>query len=86
MAHIERRFKVLSVQNSACAEDCSKRLGENYSITAVIYEIFQQEEKNCSLLMTDELHFYLNGLVNKQNFRYWRVENPRNINEKELHP
>ena len=35
-AHIEGRFKVLSVQNSACAEDGSKRLGEKPSIRAVI--------------------------------------------------
>ena len=40
-------------------------------------EIFQQEEKKCFLLMTDEKNFLLNGFVNKQNFRYWRVENPR---------
>ena len=49
-------------------------------------EIFQQEEKHCSLLMTHKAHFHLNGFVNKQNFRYWRVDNPRIVNEKELHP
>ena len=48
--------------------------------------IFQQEEKNCSLLMTDEAHFHLNDFVNKQNFRYWRAYNPRILNGKELHP
>ena len=26
--------------------------------------------------MTDEAHFHMNGFVNKQNFRYWAVENP----------
>ena len=36
--------------------------------------------------MTDEAHFHLNGFVNKQNLRYWGVENPRIVNEKELHP
>ena len=49
-------------------------------------EIFQQDEKMYSLLMTDETHFLLNGFVNKQNFRYRVVENPRILNEKKLHP
>ena len=35
-----------------------------------------------SLLMTDEIHFHLNGFVNIQNFRYWGMENPRILNEK----
>ena len=35
--------------------------------------------------MTDEAHFHPNGFVNKQNFRYWGVENLRILNEKELH-
>ena len=32
------------------------------------------------MLMIDEAHFYLIGLVKKQNFRYWGVENPRILN------
>ena len=36
--------------------------------------------------MTDEVHFHLHSFVNKQNFRYWGVENPRILNEKEFHP
>ena len=40
-------------------------------------EIFLLEEKMCSLLMTDEAHFNLNYLVNKQKFRYWGLKNPR---------
>ena len=36
--------------------------------------------------MTDEAHFHLIAFVNKQNFRYWGVEYPRIVNEKELHP
>ena len=35
--------------------------------------------------MTDEVHLNLNGFVNKKNFRYWLVENPRTVNENELH-
>ena len=54
--------------------------------TQSFIEIFKQEDKFCSLLMTDKAHFHLNGFVNKQNFRYWGVENPRIVNEKKLHP
>ena len=38
------------------------------------------------LYMTDEAHFHLNSCVNKQNFRYWGVENSRILNVQELHP
>ena len=36
-----------------------------------------------SLLMSDD--FYLNGFVNKQNYRYWAPHNPREIHQKPLH-
>ena len=36
--------------------------------------------------MTDKAHFNLNGFVNKQIFTYWGVQNPRLLNENELHP
>ena len=79
MAHVERRFRMLSVHNSACAENWSKRYKKRLQFARLYIEIFQQEENNCSLLMTDEAHF-----VNKQNFKYWRVKNSRILNEKEL--
>ena len=40
----------------------------------------------CSLLMTDEARFHLNDFANKQNFRYWGVENLKKFNVKKLHP
>ena len=36
--------------------------------------------------MTDKAHFHFNSFVNKQNFRYWGVENPKKFDEKEFHP
>ena len=30
-------------------------------------------------------HFHLSGCVNKQNFRYWAPENPRQLHERPLH-
>lgn len=35
--------------------------------------------------MSDEANFCLNGYVNKQNFRYWAPQNPREIFERPLH-
>ncbi|XP_073979190.1 uncharacterized protein isoform X1 [Rhodnius prolixus] len=38
-----------------------------------------------NLLMSDEAHFELSGLVNKQNFGYWASGNPQFIPEKPSH-
>ena len=62
--------------------DYEKRL----QLARSFIEILQQEENNRFLLMTGEAHFHLNSFVNIRNFRYWGVENPRILNEKELHP
>ncbi|KAJ4437793.1 hypothetical protein ANN_13731 [Periplaneta americana] len=35
--------------------------------------------------MSDEAHFHLSDCVNKQNFRYWRDEQPCDVWEKPLH-
>ncbi len=37
------------------------------------------------ILMTDEAHFHLSGVVNKQNMRFWATENPHIVHEKPLH-
>ncbi|KAL4084247.1 hypothetical protein QTP88_028072 [Uroleucon formosanum] len=34
---------------------------------------------------SDEAHFHLSGTVNKQNFRYWAANNPRQLHERPLH-
>jgi len=35
--------------------------------------------------MSDEAHFHLTGYVNKQNYRYWADNNPKEVNEHSLH-
>jgi hypothetical protein len=41
--------------------------------------------KNADLWSSDEAHFHLSGTVNKQNFRYWAAENPREVHARPLH-
>ncbi|GFU14240.1 uncharacterized protein TNCV_3579151 [Trichonephila clavipes] len=38
------------------------------------------------ILLSDEAHFWLNGYVNKQNFRIWSEANPQVYVETPLHP
>ncbi|GFU76882.1 DDE_3 domain-containing protein [Trichonephila clavipes] len=38
------------------------------------------------ILFSDEVHFWLNGYVNKQNFRIWSEANPQLYVETPLHP
>ena len=39
-----------------------------------------------NLVFSDEAHFYLNGEVNRQDFRLWSEENPHWFTEEPLHP
>ena len=39
-----------------------------------------------NLIMSDEVHFHLNGFINKQNCRIWGSENPHVTAERQLHP
>ena len=38
------------------------------------------------LIMSDEVHFHLNGHVNQQNCRIWVTQNPRIIVDQQMHP
>jgi hypothetical protein len=38
------------------------------------------------IIFSDEAHFHLSGFVNKQNCRFWGNENPRIMQEREMHP
>lgn len=38
------------------------------------------------IIMSDEAHFHLNGYVNKQNSRFWAMQNPQIIHQSPLHP
>ena len=44
-----------------------------------------EENDDLTLIMSDKVHFHLNGTVNKQNFRYWASENPRELHQRPLY-
>ena len=47
-------------------------------------EIMLEFPEERLILTSDEAHFHLNGCVNKQNFRYWGPQNPKQIHERPL--
>ncbi|GFX78760.1 uncharacterized protein TNCV_1918931 [Trichonephila clavipes] len=49
-------------------------------------EIAVVPEFHKRILFSDEAHFWLNGYVNKQNFRIWCEANPQVYVETPLHP
>jgi hypothetical protein len=46
---------------------------------------FLEENEAAVVVISDEAHFHLNGSVNKQNYRYWAMENPRVLHQRPLY-
>ena len=42
-----------------------------------LLEMLNDDGVISTFLMTDEAHLHLSGYVNKQNYRYWALENPQ---------
>lgn len=66
---------------------CQKLLEEDHvqrsQFAQNMLDLYENNE-NLILLMSDEVHFHLNGFVNKQ-FRYWCSNNTEILNERPLH-
>lgn len=61
--------------------------GQRRNFTNWILEQLQTDhEFHKKIIFSDEAHFHLNGVVNKQNSRIWGDENPHAIQELPLHP
>ena len=70
----------LAIVQELNVRDYTQRLNFAQEVLA----LYEQNE-NMMVAMSDEAHFHLNGAVNKQNYRYWAAENPRQLHEKPLH-
>ncbi|GFV63625.1 uncharacterized protein TNCV_626201 [Trichonephila clavipes] len=67
------------------------RIYEDHALSMTCaYEWFARFRKAEKVLLTisvvDEVHFWLNGYVNKQNCRIWSEANPQVYVETPLHP
>lgn len=70
----------LAIVQELTAEDFLNRL----NCCNQLLELFGENDLG-GLIMSDEAHFELSGYVNKQNFRYWCSENPRQLHQRPLH-
>ena len=72
-------YKIMTVQQLN-PRDYQQRL----SFCQTMLNVFEENE-DLTQIMSDEAHFYLNGTVNKQNFRYWASENSHKLHQRPLH-
>ena len=48
-------------------------------------EMLNRIPEQSTFFSSDEAHFHVSGSVNKQNFRYWAEDNPRELHQRPLH-
>ena len=62
-------------------------MGQRFKFYKMITGLFENRELSKKLIcFTDEAHFHLNGYINKQNYQFWRSENPNVSISKSVHP
>ena len=72
-------YKIMTVQQLN-----PRNYQQRLSFCQTMLDMFEENE-DLTQMMSDEAHFHLNGTVNKQNFRYWASENPRELYQRPLH-
>ena len=72
-------YKIMTVQQLN-PRDYQQRL----SFFQTMLDMFEENE-DLTLIVSDEVHFHLNGAVYKQNFRYWALENSRELHQRPLY-
>jgi len=64
-------------------QSCEKRYEFCTQVDAMIDD---NEIDPANIIFTDEAHFWLNGYVNRQNYRIWGTQRPEHVVAKPLHP
>jgi hypothetical protein len=82
--HLDLHFRLYKIQVVQKLEegDAAKRLVFSQQMLDLIN---RNKEVLNNLIMSDEAHFHLTGLGNKQNCRYWSDRHPRELVQKPLH-
>ena len=63
---------------SCCPTIATRRLNaQKLKFAGQMKAIFEANDN--PILISDEAHFHLNGMVNHQNYHYWVLENPRKL-------
>ena len=53
--------------------------------TTLCGDILREVPPTAVMICSDEAHFHLSGIINKQNFRYWSDTNPQELHQRPLH-
>jgi hypothetical protein len=53
---------------------------QRLAFAELMLEIIEEHED--AIIMMSDAHFHLNSSVNKQNFRYWDLQNPHEMHER----
>ncbi|GFX45097.1 hypothetical protein TNCV_3431451 [Trichonephila clavipes] len=96
---ISRFFKLIQKHVRKCLQRSvlSANIKEQFYINEFVSGFHQQEEVDCMrgnivcssfvrCIGSNEVHFWLNGYVNKQNCHIWSEANPQVYVETPLHP
>jgi hypothetical protein len=82
--HLDLHFHLYKIQVVQKLEEGDAAKGLVFS-QQMLGLINRNKEVLNNLIMSDEAHFHLTGLVNKQNCRYWSDRHPRELLQKSLH-
>jgi hypothetical protein len=81
-----KRYQMSPLQIASCSKTIHRYKEARVAFcTDMIGLLRENPDIMNNLLMTDEAHFHLSGVVNKQNMRYWSSVKPKELHEMPLH-
>lgn len=77
------KFHPYKIQIAQDLQESDFELRKTYA--EMMLSRFRTATRMGNIFFSDEAHFHIGGYVNKQNFRYWDVQNPRQLHQEPLH-